>query len=309
MQEYLPFARPWLLVLLIIPILLLVWVWRRTSGTVAMPFDHSHYRRGHIWRFVLNVAESIPAFLLTIAILILAGPQQLSEPKTRRALTNIEFCVDVSGSMTATFGEGTRYDASMKAINAFLDFREGDAFGLTFFGNEVLKWVPLTTDTSAFRCAPPFMDPRLRNRPPGLGGTEIGKALLFCRKELIQRDEGDRMIILISDGSSFDLSDGGDRVSKELMADNITVYAVHIGGGGVPDPIVNITSNTGGEVFEPGDPNAMQTVFARIDKMRETKMEKTAAETLDNFFPWCLAGLTFLGMTTVSLFGFRYTPW
>ena len=31
----------------------------------------------------------------------------------------------------------------MKAIDDFLDFRKGDAFGLTFFGNNVLHWVPL----------------------------------------------------------------------------------------------------------------------------------------------------------------------
>ena len=121
-----------------------------------------------------------------MVVLILAGPQKWDEPRSKRVLTNIEFCVDVSGSMTASFGEGTRYDASMRAINDFLDYRTGDAFGLTFFGNSVLHWVPLTTDVSAFRCAPPFMKPgRL---PSWFGGTEIGKALLACRRILIERD-------------------------------------------------------------------------------------------------------------------------
>ena len=68
----------------------------------------------------------------------------------------------------------------MAAINDFLDYREGDAFGLTFFGNSVLHWVPLTSDVSAFRCAPPFMRPD--QIPSWFGGTEIGKALLACRK-------------------------------------------------------------------------------------------------------------------------------
>ena len=104
--------------------------------------------------------ESLPALILLVAILILAGPQKTGEPRTKRVMSNIEFCVDVSGSMTAQFGEGTRYDASMAAINGFLDYRKGDAFGLTFFGVEVLHWVPLTTDVSAFRCAPPFMNPK-----------------------------------------------------------------------------------------------------------------------------------------------------
>ena len=53
----------------------------------------------------------------------------------------------------------------MKAIDEFLKIRKGDAFGLTFFGNNVLHWVPLTSDPSAIRCAPPFMKPE--NVPTG----------------------------------------------------------------------------------------------------------------------------------------------
>jgi Ca-activated chloride channel family protein len=298
-----------MLLLLVAPALLVVWVWRRETARIAMPFDHSIYDGGRYWQFFINVSECLPAMILATIILILAGPQTLSEPKTRRALTNIEFCVDVSGSMNAQFGNGNRYDVSMEAINAFLDYREGDAFGLTFFGNEVLKWVPLTTDVSAFRCAPPFMNPKNPGHPPWLGGTSIGKALLFCRKELIERDEGDRMIILVSDGFSSDLSDGGDEIAKKLAEDNISVYAVHIGGSTLPDPIVNITSRTNGEVFEPGDPSTMVGVFDKIDSMRPTKLEKTSAETLDHFFPWCVVGLSFLGCGACSLFGLRYTPW
>ncbi len=150
-------------------------------------------------------------------------------------LTNIEFCVDISGSMTAPFGSGSRYDGSMEAINEFLDYREGDAFGLTFFGNNVLHWVPLTSDVSAVKCAPPFMRPEVA--PPWFGGTEIGKALLACRKILADREEGDRMIVLVSDGMSFDLTGGTDeQIAAELREDNITVYAIHISDSAVPDP-------------------------------------------------------------------------
>ena len=308
MLELLPFSRPILLLLLIVPILLIAWIWRRESGRVAMPFDYSDYQKGRWWSLFINIAETMPALILAIAILILAGPQQLSEPKSRKALTNIEFCVDVSGSMTARFGEGNRYDASMAAIDDFLSLREGDAFGLTFFGNEVLKWVPLTNDVTAIRCAPPFMNPTNPNHPRWLGGTAIGKGLTFCRKELLQRDEGDRMIVLVSDGQSYDLGDGME-VGKKLADDNIVVFAIHIGGGNIPDAIVNVTALTGGEAFEPGDPESMKEVFDRIDGMQQAKMEKVAAETLDYFFPWTVAGLSLSAFGLVSLFGLRYTPW
>ena len=160
-------------------------------------------------RFVINLFQSIPALLLAIAILFLAGPRELSIPKQKRSLSNIEFCLDVSGSMTAQFGDGSRYDGAMTAINEFIDYREGDAFGLSIFSNRILQWVPLTNDTSAFKCATPFLRPE--NLPPQMGGgTEIGKALLHCLDVLIERETGDRMVILVSDGYSADLSGGNE---------------------------------------------------------------------------------------------------
>lgn len=302
------FARPLLLVLLIVPALLLLWTWRRQGGRVVLPFDHGVRRKSPLLRIVLDCAASLPALALAVVVLILAGPQKLSEPKTKRVMTNIEFCVDISGSMTAPLGEGTRYDSSMKSINAFLDFRKGDAFGLTFFGNNVLHWVPLTTDVSAFRCAPPFMRPEVA--PPWFGGTEIGKALRACQKILTTREDGDRMIVLVSDGESWDLGNGNDLVLAEsLKRDNIVVYAIHVSETEVPDPIVNIARLTGGEVFGVDDPGALEAVFAQIDTMQEAKMETTAAETLDNFPPYCVAALSVFAVSLLSLFGVRYTPW
>ena len=303
------FRYPILLFLLqIIPLLVIVWVWMRHSRRVVLPFDHGQQKSGVWLKSMLNVAQSLPALLLGVVLAILAGPQQLSEPKSKRRMTNIEFCVDISGSMTAKFGDGTRYDASMEAINDFLDFREGDAFGLTFFGNSVMHWTPLTNDPSAIRCSPPYMRPE--TAPRGFGGTEIGKALLACQRRLTEREEGDRMILLVSDGYSSDLGGGNDMsVAKQLRDNNIALYAVHIAESRIPDQIVNITSITGGEVFNPGDMEGLKAIFKRIDEMQQTELEKTAAETMDDYFSCCIAGLSVLGLSLLSLFGLRYTPW
>jgi Ca-activated chloride channel family protein len=302
------FTYPLLLFALVAPAALLGWVWRREERRLALPYDHGRPGSGRGWRFLIGCAESLPALLLGVVIVILAGPQTFSEPKTKRALTNIELLVDVSGSMTATFGEGTRYDTSMKAVEEFLDFRKGDALGLTFFGNNYLHWVPLTSDSSAIRCAPPFMRPEVA--PPWMGGTEIGKALRGCKKVLESRQEGDRMIIMVTDGDSFDLYAGNDfTIAKELKDANIVVYSIHISDSNAPDAIANITGLTGGEVFNPGDPEALKSVFKRIDQMQETKLEKTLAESMDWFGPFCIAGLILLGVAALALFGLRYTPW
>lgn len=308
------FGNPLYLIGLIAPVVLLGWVWNRRGGRIAMPYDdvvgESRRARGSFLAVSLKMAESIPALLLAVAIIMLAGPQRVGAPKSKRKMTNIQFCIDVSGSMTSGFGDGTRYDAAMASINDFLDYRQGDAFALSFFGNAVLHWVPLTNDTSAFRCAPPFMDPKRGALPGWFGGTSIGKALLSCRKELNQREDGDKMIILISDGYSSDLSGGEDmRIANLLREDGIVLYGVHVASGEVPGQVVNIAVQSGGEVFEAGDPAALNTVFRSIDQMQAAKIEKIAGEELDDFRPWAWVGLGLLGL--FALFGFflRVTPW
>jgi Ca-activated chloride channel family protein len=210
--------------------------------------------------------------------------------------------------MTAPLGDGNRYDAAMKAINNFVDYRKGDAFGLTFFGNSFLHWVPLTSDVSAIKCATPFMGPE--RAIPGFGGTEIGKALLACRRVLVEREEGDRMIVLVSDGLSSDLR--GNRsieIARDLKDDRVVVHAIHIADSDVPGDIVNLARLTGGEVFGVNDPTALEQVFETIDRMQQTDLIQLAPDTFDDFRPYAIAGLCLVGLSCLFLFGLRYTPW
>lgn len=302
------FARPSVLLLLVLPAALLAWNWRRQGRTIVLPWDHGRIGPQRRLRWPLELAESLPALLLAVVIVVLAGPLQLSQPKDQRRLTNIEFCVDVSGSMTAPLGDGTRYDGSMAAISDFLSYREGDAFGLTFFGNSVLHWSPLTSDVSALRCAPPFMRPEVV--PDWFGGTEIAKALLACRRVLTERQEGDRMIVLVSDGYSSDLDGGHDmEVARALRDSQIRLYTIHVADGDAPGEIVNMAHLTGGEVFEAGDPDALRSIFRTIDEMQKAPIDKSAPEPIDDFFASCLAGLSVAAASLLCSFGLRYTPW
>ena len=302
------FRHAWVLAFLVVPGALILWTWMRAGRALALPFDHGRGGAGQWLRMTLQSAETLPALVLAVAIVLVAGPQKWDVPKSKRVLTNIEFCVDVSGSMAWPFVDGDRYAAAMAAIKQFVEQREGDAYGLTFFGNNVLHWVPLTTDISAIQHAPPFMHPN--NLPEWFQGTMIGKALKACRKVLIDREEGDRMIILVSDGESFDLYDGADEeIAKALRADNIVVNMVHIGEGEIPESVVRIAGLTGGEAFKPEDHDGLAHVFSRIDTMQKTRLEKTRSEATDDFVPWSFAGLVLLGLLLLTAFGLRATPW
>lgn len=302
------FAHPWLLALLVLPAGLVVFFWKRGGRRIPLPFDHQPLPRARLLGVLLKAADLLPVLLLMIAIAILAGPRRFEQPRSEREMTNILFCLDVSGSMTAPFGSATRYDAAMGAVNDFISFRKGDAFGLTVFGSSVLNWVPLTNDVSAFKCAPPFLRPE--NLPPWFGGTMIGMALRAAEKTMLAGDTGDRMIVLFTDGESYDLNNGQDMaIAQSLKANGIKVYDVHVAEGGVPDSIAVIASTTGGEVFSAGDPAALKAVFSRIDEMQKAPLKRVTPDPVDFFEPFAIAGLCVGGFYLLTLFGLRHTPW
>ena len=119
------------------------------------------------------------------------------------------------------------------------------------------------------------------------------------------------MIVLFSDGASSDFGGGNDaRIAQKLAANDIRVFAIHIADGGVPPGLSTIANATGGQVFAAGDPQGLEIVFKSIDEMSETKIEKISAESMDNFKPYSIAGLSLLGLSLLAMLsGVRYTPW
>ena len=303
------FAYPQVLLALAIPVILIVVLWRRHTRPLPLPFDFKKTGHSKWLSALLNCVNTLPPLLLATVILLIAGPRKFETPKSKRKMTNIMFCLDVSGSMTAKFGEKDRYEVAMDSLNQFLTYRKGDSFSLMVFGDSNLRWIPLTSDVSAFRFAPPFLHPRVLPNWFS-GGTSIGKALRVAEKYLISATEGDRLIILLSDGESFDLSNGNDvKVAQSLKENNIPVYTIHIGGGNPPTEVGVISSITGAQTFAAGDPEALSVIFRRIDEMVQAPLERLTPDPIDNFTPYLIAALCMAGIYLLTLFGLRYTPW
>lgn len=309
------FHQPTLLWLLALPFAWGFWVWVRRGHPIALPFDFGQQREGRRLRVLVNLAQTLPALLLALAVLILAGPRRPAPPENERILNNIIICLDVSGSMSVPFGGyrarggNTRFDAAMAAASDFCEYRKGDAFGLTIFGSEYLHWFPPTKELSAIRNALPFVRPA--NMPPWFGGTLIARALRGCKERLVRTKEGDRAIILITDGGSADFGGGGDRqIAQELADEKIRVFTILIGNdtfgtGG----IYTIGAITGGKVFQAGDPGALETVFREIDQMQKAQFKQTTSDWVDFYKPLAWAGLTIASIWGLTLLGLRYTPW
>jgi Ca-activated chloride channel family protein len=303
------FHHPSVLWLLALPILWGYWQWTRRGHPIVLPFDHGMQREGRRLRAVVKVAEILPALLLAVAVLFLAGPRRPAPPENERILNNIIICLDVSGSMSVPFGGKTRFDAAMEAAREFCEFRKGDAFGLTIFGSEYLHWFPPTKELSAIRNALPFVRPA--NLPPWFGGTMIAHALDGCKQRLARTREGDRAIILITDGGSADFRNGRDRqIAEELSQLHIRVFTVLIGEDlFMTDGVYTVAALTAGKVFRAGDPGALETIFHEIDGMQKAHFRQTTSDWVDFYQPLAWAGLGLGGLWALTLLGLRFTPW
>jgi Ca-activated chloride channel family protein len=253
---------------------------------------------------------------LALAILFLARPLTYAPPKTQRELTNIQIVLDASTSMVYnTYGpqEGdkpyTRFHGAREALKTFLTTRDGDAFGLTIFSRQYLHWVPLTQDTAAIRMALSIIWPEMF--PDEIWGhTFIAKALNGAITPLSKHTEGDRMILLITDGEGEDIGGGREsEVIAKLKRHNIVVFAVALNDEGFTAGLEEIANETGGQAFKALTPQALKVVFDRIDQMKKVEIRETKPETIDYFEPFLPLALILLGAQVLVLFGLRFTPW
>jgi Ca-activated chloride channel family protein len=321
------FAYPSILFLLAIPVTLAFWEWTRAGHTLVMPFDRGGQRRGRVLKFFVLCANTLPATLLAIAILLLARPITFAPPQTERKLTNIQLVLDTSPSMSDKYGQQppsgerySRFDAAMDAIEQFLKFREGDAFGLTVFSRTYIHWVPLTLDTSAIINSRPFIKPftiktELGNRPKNLpesvwSQTWIATALEGAKDNFTRRPEGDRMIILLTDGESNDIRNGREHeVAAKMKEAKITVFAVNLSGDTIERGLETITRETGGDVFSAVDSAALQSVFRQIDQMKRVQILQKEPQVIDLFRPFFWPTAVLLTLQVLALFALRFTPW
>lgn len=322
------FAHPRLLTLLAIPAVLVFWEWVRKGQPVVVPVDFRTKSRGHFLRFCIQAANMLPACLLAAAIVLLARPMKNLPPEVERRLSNIQIVLDTSPSIKEPFGpqpgDGTIYrvfDAEMEAIGNFLKYRRGDAFGLTIYAEPYLHWIPLTQDTSAIELAKPFIRP-VGSGPPGrewttgfptFWGTATFTALEGAADVLVRRAEGDRMVILLTDGGHNSEDDSMERISRIISRykdEHITCFGIFINAGESMPPLESLfCRETGGEFFRAVDKPALDAVFKHIDKMKKAKTFTREPRAADHQAPVLKPALVILLLHLLALLGLRYTPW
>jgi Ca-activated chloride channel homolog len=294
------FAWPWMGLLILLPLLvrLLAPALRDGGRLSALRFPHLENIR---LAFKTGVAAERNTGMLFAALLWLAWaglvgammqPQivdQMAEVTSEGY--DIMLCVDLSGSMAAldlsNGDNANRLDAAKKAVGSFVKDRKDDRIGLVLFGAQAYMYAPLTQDTDS-------VAKMLDTAAVKMAGdsTAIGDALGLAVKALRDRPEKSRIIVLLTDGGDNASTLPPLQAAQLAKEYGIKVYTIGIGSDGpVPFPDENgniveaqfpidenllksIADKTDGGFYRATDAEALQNVYADIDKLEKSTVDK-----------------------------------
>jgi Ca-activated chloride channel family protein len=313
-------AWPWMLLLLPLP-----WLSGRLlppasaqGGALFLPFaaavapDQAVLFRADTRKRTLLLAL---VWLLLVAAAV--RPQWLGEPlpvpTTGRELLR---AVDVSGSMATPDMEGnySRLDVVKKVAGDFIRQRHGDQVGLILFGTQPYLQAPLTADLDT-------VGHFLNEAMVGIAGTQtaIGDAIGLAIKRLqaaraSAAKPGEMVMILLTDGGN----DAGLMdplpAAKMAAAAGLRIYTIGVGAATQPgffgaggntdldeDTLKTIADITHGEYFRATDADALQQVYARIDRLEPSAGREQWYRPHSEWFHWPLACALLLSIPAVLM--------
>ena len=269
----------------------------------------------------LQVSSRKRNLLFALAWLLLVAaamrPQWLDEPLPipttgRRIL----LAVDVSGSMATPdmAGNYSRLNVVQKVAGDFIQHRHGDQVGLILFGTQPYLQAPLTADLNT-------VSQFLRESVVGEAGTQtaIGDAIGLALKRLQSNEadpgkQGEMVLILLTDGGN----NAGlmDPLSAAKIAVNagLRIYTIGVGAEAMQsmfgtrgntdldeDTLKSIARITNGEYFRATDADALQEVYARIDKLEPSAGREQWYRPHSEWFIWPLALALLLSIPAVMI--------
>jgi Ca-activated chloride channel family protein len=254
---------------------------------------------------VLPALLAWTVWLLLIAALarpVLVGEQAPLPAEGR----DIMMAVDLSGSMgredfLAGGRPATRLDVVKAAASDFIGRRAGDRLGLVLFSDRAYVQTPLTFDRGAVT---EFLD----EAQVGLTGTEtaIGDAIAVSLQRLRDRPEGDRVMVLLTDGASNAGVMDPLRAADLAAEMGVRVYTIGVGatqmvaqtalGRQVVNPsadldeatLTQIADKTGGQFFRATDAEGLAQVYRAIDRIEPVTGEPQVVRPQVSMFHWPL---------------------
>ena len=307
----LEFANPWLLTLLVLPLLMVgwhFWQYHRMYPTLTLPIlkgleKHRRPLRGYLKKY-LFVWRALALVFLVIA---LARPQRaFREENVDTEGIDIVLAMDISQSMEARDFDPNRLESAKEQARAFVKGRENDRIGLVIFAGQSFTQSPLTTDHGVIQQLLAELDFDMLREP----GTAIGMGLASAVIRLKDSDAASRVVVLLTDGDNNTGSIDPLTATQAAVQNGVRVYTIGVGKDGeapfrmatpfggyrtVYQPVrldeellQSIAERTGGKYFNVRNNAALQEVYAEIDRLEKTRIEVTRITRRSEEFHWFL---------------------
>ncbi|KZN44857.1 vWA domain-containing protein [Pseudoalteromonas luteoviolacea] len=220
-----------------------------------------------------------------LLVTALSNPSWLDDPITLPSEgRDIMLAVDLSHSMAEEDMEyNGRYVDRLSVVKAvlsdFIEERQGDRLGLILFADTAFLQTPLTRDINT-------VSQMLQESQIGLVGraTAIGDALGLAVKRFNQKEESNRILILLTDGRNTAGNLEPDEALILAREEGIKVYTVGVGsdgrrnlgffsmgsmGGNSIDEqtLTHIADETGGKYFRAKNVQGLQQIYAELDNL------------------------------------------
>ncbi|OLD47295.1 MAG: hypothetical protein AUI63_04215, partial [Gemmatimonadetes bacterium 13_1_40CM_2_60_3] len=157
----------------------------------------------------------------------LAGPRWgVEQTVVKQQGVDVVLALDASLSMLATDEKPSRLQAMKQEIDRLRDLSPGDRFALLAFAGRSYILTPLTVDNSALDLFLQNLDPSI----VGQGGSSLASALRQATNLLaLNKTQGDKAIVLMSDGEGFDNPDEVLSEARRAREMGFTVITVGFG--------------------------------------------------------------------------------
>lgn len=321
------FHWPWLLLALPLPWLLrglLPPAPERHSTVLEVPFEEELF---HLPSARANYRRqgSVPWwFTLAWLSLVVAAARPMSEGEPVELAVSgrdLMLAVDLSGSMEVEdfvldARKVDRLTATKAVAGDFIDRRVGDRIGLILFGENAYLQAPLTFDRKTVHTL-------LDESVIGLAGdrTAIGDAIGLAIKRLRDNPEGQRVLILLSDGANTAGNIAPLKAAEIAAAAGLKIYTIGIGADemlvrdllgtrkvnpsqDLDEPTMKgMAELTHGRYFRARDLEQLEDIYRLLDELEPIERDKRYYRPEYELFPWPL-GLA-LALAGIGGGGFR----
>lgn len=317
-------ANPELLGLLVLVPLLALAAWALRRFRRGLPLSTLRVVRplqSPVARLALPALLALRLAAIALIVVALARPQlgRTWVEQTQRGV-DIMLALDLSGSMRAEdFQPQNRLVAAKQVIDHFIAETPGNRIGLVVFAGRANTLVPLTTDHDMLRDTLKRVDFDTVKQD----GTAIGDAIGTCLYRLKEPNIKGRVIVLFTDGENNSGYLDPIKAAEMARVEGVRIHTIAVGRpGGAPIPILNafgqkvylrdadgalvlpqiaekplqeIAAITGGRYFRATDSQALQAIYAEINRMEKSPYEVKRHVVYDERYQgYLLVGLLLL---------------